>query len=62
VSITGWGNKKKNDELLAQEIRHSREVSDGQHAEPMLEIRRLIDASVPIATKPTVKRYSVYRY
>ena len=38
------GKQEKNDELLAQEIRHSREVSDSQHAETMLEIRRLIDA------------------
>lgn len=38
------GKQEKNDELLAQEIRHSREVSDAQHAETMLEIRRLIDA------------------
>ena len=38
------GKQEKNDELLAQEIRHSREVSDAQHVETMLEIRRLIDA------------------
>ena len=38
------GKQEKNDELLAQEIRHSREVSETQHAETMSEIRRLIDA------------------
>ncbi len=38
------GKQEKNDELLAQEIPHSREVSDAQHAETMSEIRRLIDA------------------
>lgn len=38
------GKQEKNDELLAQEIKHSREVSEAQHAETMSEIRRLIDA------------------
>lgn len=38
------GKQEKNDELLAQEIKHSREVSQAQHAEAMSEIRRLIDA------------------
>ena len=38
------GKQEKNNELLAQEIKHSREVAEAQHTDTMSEIRRLIDA------------------